>query len=77
MPGQGSRHLLFWHAFERSQSSLVTHSGLQPVYGSPKYSGRHTQEPAPFFSLHTALGPHGDGLHGFLGRSVVVTENKL
>jgi len=69
--------LLFKHALLRSQSELITHSGLQPVYGSPKYSGRHTQEPAPLRSLHTALAPHGDGLHGFLGPSVGVGAGKI
>jgi hypothetical protein len=28
------------------------------------------QDPAPFLSLHTALAPQGDGLHGLTGRSV-------
>jgi len=70
VPGHGSLHLLFAHAFVRSQSAFVTHSGLHPVYGSPKYSGRQTQEPAPFFSRQIALAPHGDGLHGSLGPSV-------
>lgn len=46
------------------------HSGLQPAYGSPKYSGRHAQEPAPFLSLQTAFAPHGDGLQGSLGLSI-------
>jgi hypothetical protein len=47
------------------------------VYGSPKYSGRHMQDPAPFLSLHTALAPHGDGLQGFLGPSVGVGAGKI
>lgn len=70
VPGQGSRHLLLTQALLRSQSELMTHSGLQPVYGSPKYSGRQTQEPAPLRSLHTAFAPHGDGLQGSRGPSV-------
>lgn len=73
VPGQGSLHLLFVHALVRSQSAFVTHSGLHPVYGSPKYSGRQTQEPAPFFSLQIALAPQGDGLQGSLGPSVGAT----
>lgn len=78
MPGQGSRHLLFTHALLLSHSELVTHSGLHPVYGSPKYSGRHMQEPAPLRSLHRAFAPHGDGLQGIFGPSVGVTEtNKI
>lgn len=70
MPGHGSLHLLFKQAFDRSQSELVTHSGLQPEYGSPKYSGKHVQEPAPLRSLQIALAPHGDGLQGSRGPSV-------
>lgn len=63
--------MLFTQALERSQSELVTHSGLHPVYGSPKYSGRQTHEPAPLRSLQTAFDPQGDGLHGSSGPSVV------
>lgn len=73
VPGQGSLHLLFTHALLRSQSVFITHSGLQPVYGSPKYSGKHIQDPAPLRSLHTAFAPQGDGLHGILGPSVGAT----
>lgn len=40
------------------------------------YSGKHEQEPAPFCSLHTALGPHGEGMHGVgLSVDVSVLEN--
>lgn len=60
VPGQGSAHLFLMQAFVLSQSVLNTHSGRQPVYGSPWYSGRQVQVP----SRHSALGPHGDGLHG-------------
>lgn len=35
-PGHGSLHLLFKHALSRGQSLFVTHSGRQPLYGSPK-----------------------------------------
>lgn len=76
VPGQGSTHLLLTQALLRSQSEFVTHSGRHPVYGSPKYSGRHEQEPAPFRSLHIALAPHGDGLQGFNGRSVTGAEKE-
>lgn len=69
VPGHGLRHLLFRHALFLAQSVFSTHSGLQPVYGSPKYSGKHVQEPAPFLSLHSAFEPQGDGLQGFLGTS--------
>lgn len=53
-----------------SQSELVTHSGLQPEYGSPKYSGKQEHDPAPFLSLHMALVPQGEGSQGFGGLSV-------
>lgn len=55
------------HALFHAQSKLFTHSGRHPKYGSPKYSGMHEQEPAPFDSLHTAFAPHGEGLQGFTG----------
>lgn len=41
-------------------SSFNIHSGLQPVYGSPWYSGKQVQMP----SLQIAFEPHGDGKHG-------------
>lgn len=78
MPGHGSTHLLFTHALLLEQSEFVTHSGRQPVYGSPKYSGKHTQAPAPLRSLHIAFAPQGEGLHGSKGPSVGVgTEIKI
>lgn len=66
---QGSLHLLLTHAFALSQSEFKMHSGLQPEYGSPKYSGKHAQDPAPFRSLQKAFAPQGEGLHGSLGVS--------
>lgn len=40
------------------------------------YSGRQVQDPTPLRSLQIAFAPHGDGLHGVRGCSVVVgTEN--
>lgn len=78
VPGQGSLHLLFTHALSCAQSELVTHSGLQPVYGSPKYSGKHVQEPAPFCSLHIAFAPHGEGLQGLLSSIMFgITKNNF
>lgn len=59
-------HLLFVQALLLSQSELVTHSGLHPTYGSPKYSFRQVQEPAPFLSLQIAFGPQGEGLQGLI-----------
>lgn len=58
VPGQGSMHLFLTHALSRGQSLLRTHSGLQPTYGSPWYSGKHVQIPL----LHRVLVPQGDGL---------------
>lgn len=68
-PGHGSLHLLFEQALLRSQSEFDTHSGRHPVYGSPKYSGKHEQEPTPFLSLHNAFAPQGEGLQGLGGGS--------
>ena len=45
-------------------SWFMVHSGLHSVYGSPCKPGRHTQAAALFRSLHCALIPQGDGLHG-------------
>lgn len=70
VPGHGSTHLLFTQALLRSQSELTTHSGRHPVYGSPKYSGRQVQEPAPPRTLQIAFAPHGEGSQGSRGRSV-------
>lgn len=70
VPGQGSTHLLLEHALLLSQSEFVTHSGLHPTYGSPKYSLRQVHDPAPFLSLHIAFDPQGEGLQGSLGLSV-------
>lgn len=40
-------------------SELIIHSGRQPKYGSPLYSGKHVHIPLS----QTELGPQGDGLH--------------
>lgn len=63
-------HLLFIQALFVEQSEFWTHSGLQPVYGSPKYSGRHVHEPTPLRSLQMAFEPHGDGLQGLRSSSI-------
>lgn len=47
------------------------------MYGSPMYSGRQVQDPTPFLSLQIAFAPHGDGLHGVRGCSVVVGSENL
>ena len=64
VPGHGSMHLFLWHALLEGQSELTTHSGLHATYGSPKYSGMHWQDPAPFRRWQLAFDPHGDGLQG-------------
>lgn len=69
VPGHGSWHLFRIHALSDAQSELITHSGLQPSYGLPIYSGKQEHEPAPFRSLQTAFAPHGDGEHGFCWES--------
>lgn len=69
VPGQGSTHLLLIHDRVLGQSLFMTHSGLQPTYGSPKYSGKQEHEPAPLCSLQIALTPQGFGLHGIGGGS--------
>lgn len=70
VPGHGSIHLLFTHALFLGQSVFKTHSGRQPVYGSPKYSDKQTHDPAPLRSLQSAFAPQGDGSQGFCGNSV-------
>lgn len=76
VPGHGSTHLLLTHDLRLSQSEFWTHSGRHPVYGSPKYSCKHVQEPAPFCSRQTAFEPHGDGLHGLLCSTGTKNENE-
>ena len=63
VPGQGSTHLFLTQALSLGQSWFSTHSGRQPIYGSPWYSGIQVQIPL----LHCAFGPHGDGLQGSWG----------
>ena len=66
VPGQGSTHLNVMHASVCTQSEFCSHSRLQPLrsYGSPSKPGRQEQDAAPFLSLHSAFGPHGDGWQG-------------
>jgi hypothetical protein len=53
VPIQGFSHLFLIQALSLEQSEFNTHSGLQPWYGSPKYSGKHEQTP----SSHFVFGP--------------------
>lgn len=43
-------------------SLLLTHSGLQ-LGGAPMNSGEQEQEGASLTTLHSELGPHGEGSH--------------
>jgi hypothetical protein len=71
VPGHGSTHLFLMHALFLWHSVLSTHSGLQPVYGSPWNSAWQVQ--IPF--RHCAFGPQGDGSHGsFITGSLAVRE---
>lgn len=76
VPGQGSIHLLFRQDFSFGHSEFITHSGLQPEYGSPKNVGKQVQDPAPLSSLQTALVPQGEGLQGCAGSSMGLTKNE-
>lgn len=74
VPGHGSVHLFLTHALFEGQSEFKTHSGLQPSYGFPIYSGKQVQEPAPLSSLQIAFAPHGEGVQGvaFSGGGAVI-----
>ena len=50
-----------------AQSELTTHSGLQPAYGSPKYSGRQVHWQLLPRTEGSALAPQGFGLQGSRG----------
>lgn len=81
VPGHGSTHLFLIQANDGLQSLFNSHSWRHPCalsYGSPKYPWVQIQDPAPFFSRHSAFGPHGDGKHGDESgvRSVVATGAK-
>jgi len=45
---------------------LLTHSGLQ-FGGDPVKSGRQEHDGLSPATWHAALGPHGEGWHGFVG----------
>lgn len=63
VPGQGSLHFWLIQAKWLEHSLLLTHSGLQ-LGGWPINWGKQEQDGDPLISLHWALGPQGDGLHG-------------
>lgn len=64
-PTQGSLHFSRMHAKLLGHSELIVHSGRQ-VGGLPKKLGKQEQDGTPPTSLHSLLGPHGDGIHGFI-----------
>lgn len=70
-PIHGSTHFKLTHALFETHSVLTMHSGLQ-LGGLPLYSGKQVQTDWSFITLHTLLGPHGDGEHGFFGASISV-----
>jgi hypothetical protein len=67
VPGHGSMHLFLLQAMFLLQSPFSTHSGLQPILGSPKYSGRQLQSPLS----QCVFGPQGEGLQGSLSTSTM------
>lgn len=67
VPGQGSWHLLWIQALFIGQSELTRHSGLQPSYGLPWYSGRHSHTAYVFSTRQRALAPQGEGVQGSMG----------
>lgn len=68
----GSKHLLLIQAKFDSHSELTTHSGRQ-FGGEPIKSGKQEQTACPLVSLHWLLGPHGEGIHGFV--STICAKN--
>uniref|UniRef100_A0A1A9VW35 Uncharacterized protein n=1 Tax=Glossina austeni TaxID=7395 RepID=A0A1A9VW35_GLOAU len=65
-PGHGSLHCSFIHAMLLVHSALMVHSGRQ-FGGIPTYCNKQLQEASSFTILHCEYGPHGEGMHGFLG----------
>lgn len=67
VPWHGSRQWDLIQARFGEQSESATHSGLQPVYGSPCRFASHSQDALAPRDRQIAPGPHGDGLHGSFG----------
>ena len=76
-PGQGSTQCWLTQARVVIQSELMTHSGLQPEYGSPKYSGLQLHMQELPLTLASALAPQGFGLQGSLGGGGAKNKQKL
>lgn len=63
-PGQGSLHFLLIQAILVAHSVLLVHSGRQ-LGGDPIYSFMQLHWALSPFSMHSELGPHGEGRQGF------------
>lgn len=61
----GSMHFWFEHALLLLQSELTVHSGRHEG-GTPKYPSIQEHTPCLLISLQWLLGPHGEGLHGWI-----------
>lgn len=65
-PAQGSRHLFCTQASLVGQSAWMIHSGRQ-LGGAPSIPTRHEHTGRLSTTRHSALEPHGDGMHGLIG----------
>lgn len=63
-PGHGSRHFSLMQAKLLEQSELTVHSGRQ-FGGLPINVDKQEHDGTFPTLLHSALGPQGDGTHGF------------
>lgn len=75
-PIHGLTHFWFTQARSCEHSELKVHSGLHEG-GVPRYVARHEQTGCLFISLHSLLGPHGDGTQGLLGNWGISKETKF
>lgn len=75
-PTQGSLHFWLMQARLFSQSSLLTHSGLQ-FGGEPINSARQLQEGESPLTWHSELGPQGDGWQGFAGTTGTTSSTEI
>lgn len=73
-PGHGSTHFELRQTESILQSEFITHSGLQ-FGGEPRWLGKHLHTARSSLTLQTLFEPHGDGKHGFTGRSNLAGEN--
>lgn len=64
VPGHGSTHFWFTHAWFRGHSELITHSGLQ-LGGIPIKPGTQLHTDWEFTTLQILFGPQGEGRQRF------------